>query len=46
LTEVRETSYWWMIDYNEHRPHDSLGSITPASYMENYIINSAFNLST
>ena len=32
LAEVRETTYWWMIEYNETRPHDSLGDKTPAEY--------------
>ena len=30
LDDVREATYWWMIEYNEERPHDSLGDCTPA----------------
>lgn len=33
LEEVREITYWWMIDYNEKRPHDSLDSLTPMEYI-------------
>lgn len=33
IEEVREMTYWWMIDYNEKRPHDSLDDLTPAEYM-------------
>lgn len=29
LDDVREATYWWMIEYNEERPHDSLGDLTP-----------------
>ena len=29
LEDVREATYWWMIEYNEQRPHDSLGDLTP-----------------
>ena len=34
LAEVRETTYCWMIEYNEERPHDSLGDKTPAECMQ------------
>jgi putative transposase len=46
LTQVREITYWWMIDYNEHRPHDSLGDLTPAEYMEQNAENSTLQLFT
>lgn len=46
LTEVRETTYWWMIGYNEERPHDSLGDLTPAEYMEQNAENSILEVST
>jgi transposase InsO family protein len=46
LTEVREITYWWMIDYNEQRPHDALGDLTPAEYMEQNVGNSTLQLST
>ncbi|MGB5324129.1 MAG: integrase core domain-containing protein, partial [Pseudomonadales bacterium] len=30
LEHVREATWFWMIEYNEERPHDSLGDMTPA----------------
>jgi len=30
LDDVREAAHGWMIEYNELRPHDSLGDQTPA----------------
>ena len=46
LEEVREQTYWWMISYNEERPHDSLADMTPEEYMEQYAENSNLELST
>ena len=46
LAEVREATYWWMIEYNEERPHDSLDDHTPAEYMSKNTKNSILQLST
>jgi len=46
LEEVRETTYWWIIEYNEERPHDSLDDMTPAEYMMKNTENSSLKLST
>ena len=32
IDDVREAAWWWMVEYNEERPHDSLGDMTPAEY--------------
>jgi len=34
LEDVREASYWWMLEYNEDRPQDSLGDLTPVEYAQ------------
>lgn len=46
LREVREITYWWMIEYNEQRPHDSLDDLPPVEYMMNRQENSIYQLST
>lgn len=45
LDEVREATYWWMIEYNEQRPHDSLDDLTPAEYLSKNAQNSTSQLS-
>lgn len=34
LDDVREAAYWWMLEYNEERPHGSLGDLTPVWYRQ------------
>lgn len=34
LDDVREAAWWWMLEYNEERPHNSLGELTPAEYRQ------------
>ena len=45
LDEVREITYWWIMDYNERRPHDVLENMTPLEVMQKYTGNSTFKLS-
>ena len=44
LDDVREAAYWWMLEYNEERPHDSLGDLTPAEYRQRFAGNSTFEV--
>ncbi len=46
LDHVREATWWWMLEYNEERPHDSLGDLTPKEAREQSTRNSIFELST
>ncbi len=32
LDEVREITWWWMMDYNEERPHTATNRIPPTAY--------------
>jgi putative transposase len=32
LDEVREAAWWWMVAYNEERPHDALGGLPPSIF--------------
>ncbi len=46
LEEVREITYWWMIEYNEKRPHDSLEDLASIEYMMVKKENSTFQVSS
>ena len=43
--DVREAAYWWMLKYNEERPHDSLGDLTPAEYRQQFARGSTLEVS-
>ncbi|MCV2884725.1 transposase, partial [Aestuariibacter sp. AA17] len=32
ITQVREMSWFWRLDYNEERTHESSGKLPPAAY--------------
>lgn len=36
LEDVREATWRFIIDYNEHRPHDALGGMTPAEFRQQH----------
>jgi len=44
LEHVREAAYWWSLEYNEDRPHDSLGNMTPSEFK--IARDSTFGMST
>jgi len=46
LEHVREATWQWMLEYNEERPHDSLGDLTPLEARLQSAGNSTFELST
>lgn len=33
LSEVHEIIEKWMIEYNEERPHETLGDLTPSEFL-------------
>jgi putative transposase len=37
VAEVREKAEEWMLDYNNHRPHESLNNKTPIDLLEELI---------
>lgn len=45
LEDVREAAQWWMIDYNEARPHDALGGMSPDEYRITHARSSTFEVS-
>ena len=45
IDDVREAAYWWTIEYNEQRPHQSLGDRTPAEYRQQIAGSSTFAVS-
>lgn len=44
LSQVREMAWLWMLDYNDERPHESLGDMPPAVYRAT-VENSSLGLS-
>ncbi len=45
LEDVREAVWWWMIEYNELRPHDALNDLTPMEARQQIAENSTLQLS-
>jgi len=46
LAEVREITAAWLVQYNEQRPHDALGGLSPCAYLTQNRKNSNYELST
>jgi len=40
LEDVREAAWSSMLEYNEERPHDSLGELTPVEFRQQQARNS------
>ncbi len=36
LKDVREKVYEWMFDYNNHRPHEALGNLSPIKFLKRH----------
>lgn len=45
LDQAREAAAEWLIDYNEIRPHSSIGNRTPKEFAEHFAINQSSQLS-
>lgn len=45
LDHIREATHWWMIEYNEQRPHDALGDLIPMGARQQAGKNSSYELS-
>ena len=45
LEDGREAAHWWTIEYNEQRPHESLGDLTPHEYRQQTAGSSTFEVS-
>lgn len=48
ITEVQAAADVWLMDYNEYRPHESLGNVPPAAFLPRVFNEdvSSFDLST
>jgi putative transposase len=45
IQDAQEAAWTWMIEYNEERPHDSLGDLTPAEFRQKAAGGSTFEVS-
>ncbi len=46
LRQVRDMSWVWRLDYNDERPHESLGDLPPSVYRQKLLMeNSSLELS-
>lgn len=45
IDDLREAAWWWIIEYNEQRPHDALGHLTPSEYRQQAAGSSTFTVS-